>query len=617
MSGGLRFGDWARRYPPLAVIVGALLLAVFTLPSALNLPQSNPGQTLEYAPVPGDQGQTNPGGNLAGLGLGSSDTGSGSGVGGGAGVGGPPPPPPPAPTGSDIHQTGKACVGSPPRQTEDPLSPPCAAYFQGDNGGATYQGVSKNEISIVLYVTGAQYQDVGSQGVINHPIGTCFDASSPAQRGEDYYVEAGRIWQAYFNSRYQTYNRVARVHVCFASTPDGTSNTAESPETRKQDAANELATYKPFAEIADDYYGGYISDYINAMAAHGVMSFGSEQERPNSAFSAFPQLIWSYDPSVEEHAASFSSYVCQKVVPFTTSFGDPAQRGKPRRLGLLHTSASFLPEQQLFAKLVKQQVSQCGGNFVDDQTFDFGGGLNYGFDPSGDASYRQKIVASFVKNNVTTVIWAESLENGISPVAHAANYFPEWVIAGDGRLEDLAASKTQDSAEWANAWTVTEQTLQHGFSRQQCVLAGQEADPQLPVTDREIPCRLYNFFRQLFDGIQVAGPHLTPSSVDAGFHAIPGHPSSSPDVPACFYRTGEYTCIKDAIPMWWDSNATSPYSSQKGCYRVPESGRRYLAGAWPSGDVPAQRNAADDTCTSYVSGRFTDSSPGPESPTPQ
>jgi len=60
-----------RRYPPLVMIIVALALAVFALPSALNLPQANPGQTLEYAPVPGNAQSAAQAGNFAGLGLGT------------------------------------------------------------------------------------------------------------------------------------------------------------------------------------------------------------------------------------------------------------------------------------------------------------------------------------------------------------------------------------------------------------------------------------------------------------------------------------------------------------------------------------------------------------------
>src|SRR5688500_15884936 len=42
----------------------------------------------------------------------------------------------------------RRCVGDPPRQTEDPQSPPCVPYWEGDNGGSTYKGVTRDEIRI-------------------------------------------------------------------------------------------------------------------------------------------------------------------------------------------------------------------------------------------------------------------------------------------------------------------------------------------------------------------------------------------------------------------------------------------------------------------------------------
>jgi hypothetical protein len=71
------------------------------------------------------------------------------------GPGKPPPPthppsagPTPTPSPSTLtvpeNQVLK-CVGPPPlRQIEDPQSPPCKAYWKGDNGGATAQGVTRD-----------------------------------------------------------------------------------------------------------------------------------------------------------------------------------------------------------------------------------------------------------------------------------------------------------------------------------------------------------------------------------------------------------------------------------------------------------------------------------------
>src|SRR4051812_32924222 len=141
-----------RRYGPLAPVAIAFTLAAFVLPSALTLPQTNPTQTLEYAPVPPtDDSDSPPQGNLGSLGLGTTATESG--VGGSVNaVGGPPVAP--VASGLGARPRTKHCVGTPPRQTDDPLAPPCVAYFTGDNGGATTRGVTAQEVRVLVYADG-------------------------------------------------------------------------------------------------------------------------------------------------------------------------------------------------------------------------------------------------------------------------------------------------------------------------------------------------------------------------------------------------------------------------------------------------------------------------------
>ena len=49
-----------RRLTPLGVMVLSLAITLFGLPSVLNLPQANPSQVPEYAPVPPDSDTTTP-----------------------------------------------------------------------------------------------------------------------------------------------------------------------------------------------------------------------------------------------------------------------------------------------------------------------------------------------------------------------------------------------------------------------------------------------------------------------------------------------------------------------------------------------------------------------------
>ena len=272
---------WARKYPPLLAMALAILIAVAVLPSALNLPQANPTEVAEYAPVPPSDDDPPPppaAGNLGSLGLASSagivSGPSATGVGtGGTGKGpGPAPaaddaPPPPAAVLPPAIKTPstKRCIGKPPRQTEDPLAPPCVASFAGDNFGATYQGVSKDEISVLFYFDGF-INDIGtSRGQERRPEGQYFDLLNPPTEDEHVFIRVLRGWQRYFNDRFQTYDRFVHFYAYYAASP--------TPESRRADAADNFAKLKPFATIS--YARENADDYLDSMAKRGVLNFAS------------------------------------------------------------------------------------------------------------------------------------------------------------------------------------------------------------------------------------------------------------------------------------------------------------------------------------------------------
>src|SRR5258708_6754720 len=255
--------SWQRRYPPLLVIGGPLIVAGCALTSALNLPQANPGQTLEYAPVPGNANQSSQQGNLAGLGLGSGGEALGS--------GGIPPdlgPLGPLLPGAPGNPSNKRCVGIPPRQTEDPLSPPCVGSYTGNNGGATYTGVTKDEVVLLYYLDGNGTDYGTSQG--NQPIPTSkyVDMAKPVDPNDGVWSQMLHLAQTYFNARFQTYNRKVHIWAYFDS---GATSADASPQQRRQDAADNWNQLHPFAVISYPIFDS--QDYLSAMASHGVASF--------------------------------------------------------------------------------------------------------------------------------------------------------------------------------------------------------------------------------------------------------------------------------------------------------------------------------------------------------
>lgn len=613
MAVGSRFGGWARRYPPVALIVGALLLAVFTLPSALNLPVANPGQTLEYAPVPGDQGTAPPGGNAAALGVGNSGTGPGTGTGGGGGGGALAPPPPPLLNQGGTPPSQKQCVGTPPRQTDDPLAPPCVGYFNGDNGGATYTGVTKDEVTVVFYFAlpngSGDCESGTSEGCSANPPTGMYDMDKPSDYGQFLFFRFLHDWSVYFNFRYQTYNR----HVHFWAYNNGGVPT-DRVAAAQADAASNWNSKHPFADQVTDAQFTDPLSYERYMAAHATVSFGSANfvMNPESLYQSYPGLFWGFQPPIELWAQMYSSYVCSKVKPNTVSNSTTYATGTPRQYGLLYTTDDSWPDVKRFGTVVQQQLRACGIDIVATHSFPHAG-INY---TSGDEGIATQNMADFEKQGVTTILMADGVESNDARAADALHYYPEWMVAGTTGVDGNFDGSAMPAAEWTNAWVVAPTTLQNADGNPvepSCYNAIEEVDPNISRTSLDMSYACLLFFdniRQMFIGIQVAGPKLTPQNMNEGFHAIPAKPSTDPTTPSCYYNANDYTCVKDAVAEWWDPNG-HPASTggaagaTNGCYRMWLNGRRFRVGEWPSGNVPgtvAEGKDPNDICNLFQGG---------------
>ena len=596
--------DWARRYPPLITIAMAVVLAAVVLPSALNQPQANPTSTPELAPVTVQNSDATKG-NIASLGLGrSSGIEGGGALGEGGGTDDDLPPADGGTQGRGKTLQTKRCVGKPPRQTEDPLSPPCVATFDGDNGGKTYQGVTADEIRIVMYWDGGSVHFPTARGADNHPSSALIDLDDPPEDDESGIETVTREWAKYFAERYQTYGRRPHFYIYWSSPSPYTA------ETRQADAANVYGKVKPFATISFTGLGGAAEEYLKFMASKGVLNFGSAAARSNAFFQQFPKLIWGYPPTVEIMARHYVEFVCKKVVNKPVSFAGPGIPQGQRKLGMVHTDDPTWPTLQLLAAKVKEGVQACGGTIVDTKTYPKNG---YTVDTETLPAYATQNMASLQSQGVTTILWPGGVE--IKQTAAAANlgYYPEWVLLGDGLMEAHAYAQKQDQNVFdERAWVVTPTVRVETLNKEYCYQAYREVDPQAPDSDviggtggaDAFACLQYNDLRQLFTGIQVAGPKLGPFSIDKGFHAIPAVDSPDPHVPACYYEPGDYTCAKDAQAMWWDAQGLPPNNSGgSGCWRMSQGGKRYRFGFWPAGDVLSLKDANPSAapCNGYNS----------------
>lgn len=595
--------DWSRKYPPLLVILLALAVALFVLPSKFNLPQSNPTQTLEYAPVPPNDENPDvpPDGNLAAVGLGDSPSLEGEGADGGEGPGGGPP----TTIKDQGFDPGSLCVGKPGRQTIDPLAPPCVNYFNGDNYGATYQGVTGEEINLLIYMDGGITYNQGSDATNRtSPTAKYFDLfQDPDPDAPEHFLVKGlRTWQKYFNERFQTYNRNVHFFVYFTDC----ASTGCTPEDRRADGADNFARVKPFAVVSFATEGAE-NDYLTFMAKKYVLNFGSFGLRPSEFFQSFPKLIWSFLPSVEQQAASYASYVCRKVVGKPASMAGPEYTGQKRKLGMISTSDPDEVGLRLMAQLVTQKVEACGGDVVMHEHFP---NCCLAQDNGEVPAYAQRQMADFHSEDITTILWPGGINGNYGKTASTAGYVPEWIVLGDSLLDannPIRLSQNTTAFD-RHAIVVTPQVVEPALEQQLCYQTYREIDPEMPRSDLGFVCEFYQNLFQFFVGVQVAGPRLGPTSVDQGFHAIPQRQSGEPQVPACFYLPGDYTCVKDAEAEYWDAQGRAPGDDRPGCWRPigdPKAdlppGSRYLADRWPDGNIDAQITG-NEPCNGYNAG---------------
>src|SRR5688572_7868513 len=127
------------RSPGVAYTVVTVALAVLVGTLALTSRQAPPPTIAEFAPQAVEQITDSSGDAAASRGSASGET---SALDEQAGV---------IDAGRQTVDVARVrrCVGDPPRQIEDPQSPPCVPYWSGDNGGSTWRGVTRDEIRVV------------------------------------------------------------------------------------------------------------------------------------------------------------------------------------------------------------------------------------------------------------------------------------------------------------------------------------------------------------------------------------------------------------------------------------------------------------------------------------
>jgi hypothetical protein len=563
-----------RGRPGVVNLAAAAVLLVMIASAALIGSHSQPPAIAEFAPQAQKPIQQAPGelSSVFGKGGNGKDvaaTPTPSPTPAAAAAAGPTPSPTPLPNGADV----KPCVGNPPRQTQDPQSPPCISFWTGDNGGGTSKGVSATEIDVVVP-----------------------DDPNGGKQPSPSYIKG---LQNFFNKHFQFYNRKLNL------VPDYNNTSVPSQQTGFADTVDD--NHHPFASTE---YGGDGIDYYQELAHRGIVSAGVRPVMTQAMLAANAPYTWQYDMSVDQQFANVGSWICSRIAGQTAvhaTGNDGSTPPKPlnqqqRKFGLIADAPQT--DYQLDLTPLYQQLQACNAlpAPADRKVSNDKGAYD------SNPSLATNNMAQLKSDGVTTVLCLCYFQTGLDldmAAAQGQNYFPEW-IASTYYFDDFDWTlTTAPSSERGQLMGISFQPPAHSLANDPAWQAASSGDPNLLTNPQaQTTQAIYNLdieYRSLLllaSGIQMAGPHLTPQTFQAGLQrTLFPNPDTALNQGHVGFVGGSYSMTLDATEWWYSNSVRGPYpdESSGGAMCFTAAGRRYSGNSYPRGGDPVQQPCINAT----------------------
>lgn len=577
---------WFTRYRPYLAIVTAIAALIAFMPGSdgddlaavdsTGSPLFDPGSTVDTV---GGDGSTI---TTGATGAGGETTGGGGGGGGGgsAVVEGPSGGGENAPGAVSQQAQSANCDPATGRiQVPTIYAPPCVPAFSGDNGGATYQGVTGDTIKVVYFIadespaTSAALTAAGAQ-------------NQPAER-----AATMKDYVDYFNAHYETYGRQVELVIREGSGATDDDNAARA------DALKIATEDKAFAVI-----GAPTSNrFVETLAAEGVLCICTTSQPQELYERLAPYVGYTSLMSSTQGYIQRAEYVGKrlqgrKAVHAGTRDGLPMST-EDRKFGLLWYETpdnAYRSGAEFFEKELKEKY---GVTLAESRSF-----------PSDYAQVQERarpLIQAMKQAGVTSIIFAG---DPISPAlftreATNQRYFPEWIITGSALTDTSIFARTFDQLQWDKAFGVSFLTARSPQEAGAAYKTHVWHHGRTPTADNQYAV-IYPGPLTLFTGIHLAGPNLTVQSWQNGLFSYP--PTGQGRVTSTTVSFGnhgiwpftDYTSFDDVTEIWWDPSASGEDEVGNfgpGLYRYVDGGKRYLPGQHPTSDPKVFTNEGSVT----------------------
>jgi len=443
-------------------------------------------------------------------------------------------------------------------------APPCVAPFTGKNGGSTSEGVTGDEIKLVVY-TGDPQKDPLLAGQIR-AAGASLDLG-PIRDTWSGYVDI-------YNKMFELYGRKISVEFFLGTGPGSDSAAAKAD-------AIAIADKKPFAVLGGPLQSTTV--FADELAHRGVMCLGiCALAIPQKLLETNKPYLFTDGPSPEEAATLTAEFVGKQAGKGKAQYaGNDATKNKNRVYGIVHYNTPDGQYDGLFDTL-KTGLKKYGITAKADQSF---------FLDLARAQETARTVITKMKDaGVTTVIYTGDplMPGAITKEATAQDFHPEWIVGPTVLADTAIFGRTFDQDQWAHAFGValvpgrTTQEINNTYYLYQWF----HGSPPPNNTYGVINPSVLLFAR----GVMMAGPKLTPQSFRDGLFRYPPSGGDPINPQQSWGKHGvwpftDFYGSDDIGMLWWDPTAVGQDEIRNvgnGLYRYADGGKRYTRGKIPA-----------------------------------
>jgi len=445
------------------------------------------------------------------------------------------------------------------------FAPECYAPFDGDNGGATDDGVTADTITIAYYQSPPNAITdflLGGFGIT--------DTNEEAQATMQGYVDL-------FNEYYETYGRTVEVVPVEGSGPPNDDVAARADAVRIDE---EIGAFMVWG-------GPILTDaFADELAARQIPCISCQIGEPDQFSADRAPYDITIGNSPDQGRAQLVEWLSKQVAGRPAEFAGEDLQSEDRVFGTL-----FLESDEDAA--AQNQVTI---DMLADEGVEVAEEIAYQLDPARLQEQAAGAIARFKEAGVTSIIFAGDPVAPGTFTTEATNqeYFPEWIVTGSALTDTTAAARGYDQEQWAHAFGITSLA-----ARVDPEIAGSyflykwyrgEDPPAADTTGVILPLP-----QTFFAALQGVGPDLTREAWSAALLA--GEPTpdaiSQPSLDwgdVAGWPETDYYGIDDWTAIWWDAETEGPSEIRRvepGIYQYVDGGTRYRLGEWPEEDTRA------------------------------